>query len=79
MRSATATATAGERVQDRPRWLGIALPSATAGSPGGLAAVGELQAEPEGVPGRRQVTRAAGPDPCGQEDFDTGGKRLTAR
>lgn len=47
----------GERVQDRPRWLGIGVRPAAAGAPGGLAAVGELQAEPEGTPGGGQVTR----------------------
>jgi hypothetical protein len=50
----------------------------------GLAAVGELQPEPEGAPGRGQVTRPAGqvllgvlgtrPDPRGQEDLDPGGE-----
>lgn len=54
------SAAAGEREQHWPRWLGIVLWRAAAGAPGGLSAVGELQAGPEGVPGRGQVTRPAG-------------------
>ena len=54
------SAAAGERVQDRARWLGIVVRPAAAGAAGGLAAVGELQAEPEGAPGRGQVTRPSG-------------------
>ena len=50
----------GERVQDRPRRLGVVVRPAAAGAPGDLAAIGELQAEPEGAPGRGQVTRPAG-------------------
>src|SRR2546430_10326610 len=49
----------GERVQHWPRWLGIAVRPAGAWAPSGLAAVGELQPEPEGAPGRGQVTRPA--------------------
>jgi hypothetical protein len=41
-------------------WLGIVVRPGAAGAAGGLAAVGELQAEPEGAPGRGQVTRPAG-------------------
>ncbi len=54
------SAAAGERVQDGPRWLGIVVRPAAAGSADGLSAVGELQAEAEGSPGRGQVTRPAG-------------------
>ena len=53
-------AATGERVQHRPRRLGIAVRPAAAGASCSLAAVGELQAEPEGAPGRGQVTRPAG-------------------
>jgi hypothetical protein len=77
------SAAARERVQDRPLGLGIVVRPA-AGSPGGLAAVGELQPEPEGAPGRGQVTQPAGqvlpgmagtgPDPRGYEDLDPGGE-----
>ena len=79
----------GERVQHWPRWLGIAVRPAGAWALSGLAAVGELQPEPEGAPGRGQVTRPAGqvllgvlgtgPDPRGQEDLDSGRRRLIAR
>ena len=74
----------GERIKHRPRWLGIVVRPAAAGAPGGLAAVGELQAEPERAAGRGQVPRpagqmlpgvaGAGPDPRGQEDLDPGGE-----
>ena len=70
--------------EHRPRWLGIAVRPAAAGAPDGLAAVRELQAEPEGAPGGGQFARPAGqvalgllgtgPDPRGQEDLDPGGK-----
>jgi hypothetical protein len=73
-----------ERVPDRPRWFGIVVWPAATGSAGGLAAVGELQAEAEGAPGCGHVTRpagqvllgvaGAGPDPRGQEDLDPGGE-----
>ena len=77
-------AAASERVQDWPRWFGVVVRPAAAGTPGGLAAIGELQAKPEGTPGRGQVRRSvgqvlpgvagAGPDPRGQEDLDSGGE-----
>ena len=55
------SAAAGELVQHRPRRLGIVVRPAAAGAPGGRAAVGEVQAEPEGAAGRGQVPRPAGP------------------
>jgi hypothetical protein len=83
------SAAAGEQVKDRPGRLGIALLPVAAWATGGLPAVGELQAEPEGAPGGGQVTRpawqvllgaaSAWPDPRGQEDLDPGWRRLTAR
>jgi hypothetical protein len=75
------SAAASERVQHRPGWLAIVVWPA-AGAPGGLAAVGELQAEAKGVAGGGEVTRpagqvllgVAGPDACGQEDLDPVGE-----
>jgi hypothetical protein len=52
-------AAACEREQHRPGGFGLVLWPA-AGTPDGLAAVGELQAEAEGSPGCGQVTRSAG-------------------
>ena len=47
------SAAAGEGVQHWPGWLGIVARPAATGAPGGLAAVGELQAEPERIGGTR--------------------------